>query len=193
MIKDIVNSRRFYTLDELKSYGYSQYLIGRLVEDGKLVKLNKKMYENLEFDGEDSEFCYVFAYIPQGVICLMSAAAYYNLTTYRTDAIDVAIPRKSRVSTLPEWPEISLHYYTDYRFEKGIESISVGEDIFRIYDIEKTVCDIVFYRETIGLAETKEILVKYLQRKDRNLNKLIRYAKDMKCDRILKTYLEILV
>ena len=66
--------------------------------------------------------------------------------------------------------------------------------LFRsIYDIEKTVVDLVFYREKMGVEETKEVLSNYLHRKDRNLNKLIRYAEMLKCKDIINKYLEVLV
>lgn len=39
----------------------------------------------------------------------------YCLSTYRPDAIDVAIPRKAKVSTLPDWPELNVCYFTDDR------------------------------------------------------------------------------
>lgn len=68
----------------------------------------------------------------------MSAAAYYNLTTYRPDAIDVAIKRKAKVSTMPNWPELSVYYYADDRFEIGIQTVQEGKNQFKIYDIEKT-------------------------------------------------------
>ena len=64
---------------------------------------------------------------------------------------------------------------------------------FRIYNEEKTVVDIVFYRERVGIEETKEILINYLQKKDRNLNKLLQYADMMKSGNILRKYLEVLV
>jgi hypothetical protein len=51
----------------------------------------------------------------------------------------------------------------------------------------------VFYREKVGIEETKEILVTYLQRKDRNLNRLLKYAELMKCDKTMRQYLEVLV
>ena len=38
-----------------------------------------------------------------------------------------------------------------------------GKNQFKIYDIEKTVVDIVFFREKIGIEETKEVLVNYLR------------------------------
>ena len=193
MSEKIAKNRKFYSLNELRSAGYSQYKINKLVNRGMLERINKKMYKNLEFSGDDSDYYYAYAYVPDGVICLMSAAVFYNLTTFRPDAIDVAIPRKAKVSTLPEWPSIRIHYYTDNRFEKGIQVIDNEGNKFRIYDIEKTVCDIIFYREDVGIEETKEILKNYLGSSTRNLNKLIRYADELKCGDILKTYLEVLV
>ena len=189
----VSNEQLIFSIQELKDKGLSYYKINQLVKQGILIKLNKKYYENTNFDGEESDFYYAYAYVPNGVICLLSAAVYYNLSTYRPDAIDIAIPRKARVSTLPEWPVLNIYYFTEERFSVGAEIIEVGKNKFRIYDIEKTVVDIVFYREKMGVEETKEVLSNYLHRKDRNLNKLIRYAEMLKCKDIINKYLEVLV
>lgn len=189
----ITKEQMIISIEELKEQGLTLYKINQLVEQGVLRKLNKKFYKNTDYQGEESDFYYAYAYVPAGVICLMSAAVYYNLTTYRPDSVDVAIERKARVSTLPDWPEVNLYYYTNDRFELGIETIADGKNQFRIYDIEKTVVDIVFYREKVGMEEMKEVLVNYLRRKDRNLNRLIRYAELMKCGDVMKNYLEVLV
>ena len=133
------------------------------------------------------------AYAPKGVICLLSAAVYYQLTTFIPDAVDVAIPRKAKVSTMPDWPQMNVHYFTDDRYKLGIETVREGRNEFRVYDMEKTVADIVFYREEVGIEETKEILVTYLQRRDRNLNRLLRYAEMLKCEKAMRGYLEVLV
>ena len=189
----ISNDQMIFSVQELKDKGFSYYKINQMVDQGILIKLNKKYYENANFDGEGSDFYYAYAFVPDGVVCLLSAAVYYNLSTYRPDAIDVAIPRKAKVSTLPDWPEVNLYYYTDERFELGTTIIEEGTNRFRIYDIEKTVVDIVFYREKVGTEETKEILISYLRRKDRNINRLVRYAEMMKCGDTMKKYLEVLV
>lgn len=185
--------KKIFSVEELKKAGFSYYKINQLVDDGMLIKLNKKYYENTNYVGEESDFFYVPAYAPKGIVCLMSAAAYYNLTTYRTDAVDVAIQRKSKISTMPDWPQFDVFYFPDDRFETGISTISDGKNEFKIYDMEKTVVDIVFYRERVGIEETKEVLVNYLHRKDRNLNRLIRYAELLKCGEVMKTYLEVLI
>ena len=189
----VSNEQLIFSIQELKDKGLSYYKINQLVKQGILIKLNKKYYKNTNFDGEESDFYYAYAYVPNGVICLLSAAVHYNLSTHRPDAIDIAIPRKARVSTLPEWPELKIYYFTDERFSVGVEIIEVGKNKFRIYDVEKTVVDIVFYREKMGVEETKEVLSNYLHRKDRNLNKLIRYAEMLKCEDTINKYLEVLI
>ena len=158
-----------------------------------LIKLNKRYYENAEYSGEESDFYYTEAYAPKGVICLLSAAAYYHLTTFIPEVVDVAIPRKAKISTIPEQPQLNIHYYTDARHELGITTVREGKNEFQIYDIEKTVVDIVFYKEKVGIKETKEVLVTYLQRKERNLDRLLKYAGLMKCDKTMRQYLEVLV
>ena len=187
------NDQKIFSMQELRDKGLSQYKVSKLVEEGKLVKLNKCYYENTEYSGEESDFYYAEAYAPKGVICLLSAADYHKLISYDSDAIDVAIPRKAKVSTIPEHPRLSIHHYTDERHGLGIEKVRKGKNEFHIYDVEKTVVDIVFYREKVGIGETKDILVNYLKRDDRDLDRLLKYSELMKCDRTMKQYLEVLV
>ena len=101
MINDenIPKNKIIISMKELRDRGYSQYMVSKLVDEGKLIKLNKSYYENTGYQGEESDFYYVEAYAPRGVICLMSAAVYYNLTTFIPDAVEIAIPRKAQVST----------------------------------------------------------------------------------------------
>ena len=185
--------QKIFSMQELKSKGFSQYKVSKLVRDGKIIKLNKSYYENMEYRGEESDFYYIKAYAPKGVICLLSAAVYYQLTTFIPDAVDVAIPRKAKISTTPDWPQMNIHHYTDERYKLGVTTVRECKNEFQIYDMEKTVVDIVFYKEKVGIEETKEILVAYLQRKDRNLNRLLKYAELMKCEKALRQYLEVLV
>jgi predicted transcriptional regulator of viral defense system len=189
----IPKDQKIFSIRELKGRGLSLYKIGKLVKSGDLIKLNKSHYENARYIGEENDFYYVAAYAPHGVICLLSAAAYYNLTTYVPDAIDAAIPRKSKASLASAWPAINVRYYTNERYNLGMTTVREGKNQFKIYDLEKTVVDVVSYREKVGIEETKEILTTYLRRKDRNLNRLLKYAQQTKCDGTLRLYLEALL
>lgn len=189
----VPNDQQIYSTNELQQLGLTSYKIRKLVQSGTLLRLNKRYYENADYEGEESDFYYVRAYAPDGVVCLLSAAVYYGLSTYIPSAVDVAVPRNKNISGSPEWPALNIHYYTDERFRLGITEKKDGKNTFRIYDMEKTVADIVFYKEKVGVEETKEILTKYLERSDRKLNKLMTYADRTKCGKIMRQYLEILV
>ena len=184
---------QFFSIDELKKSGLSYYKINKLVKDGKLIKRNKKIYENTEYKGDMTDFSNVSPFTPNGVFCMMSAARYYNLTNYLPDAVDVAIERSMKISTLPGWPDIRIWYFPDKRYKKGVSEVSDEAGDYRMYDVEKTVVDIIYYRNKIGIEEMREILKNYLSKKDRDLNKLHNYAKELNCDRVLQTYLEVLL
>lgn len=186
-------NQHYLTVKDLMDNGLSYFKINKLVNDGTLKKVNKSMYENTEFSGDESDISIVQAFAPKGVICMMTAARYYGLTTFLPDSVDVAIERSMKISKLPEWPDVSVWYFPEKRYSCGVIEESDSSGKFRIYDIEKTVIDIIYYRNKIGIEETKEILVNYLNRKDRNLIKLHRLADELGCKKILGTYLEVLL
>lgn len=187
------SDQRFYSITDLQNLGLSYYRINKMVEQHLLSKMNNKMYENTAYSGDESDYALAMAYAPKGVICMMSAARYYGLTNYLPDAVDIAIERNMKVSTVPEWPRLHFWYFPQERYETGIVTGQDDGGEFRIYDIEKTVADILYYRNKIGIEETGEILKNYLSKDDRNLPVLHRYAERTGCGKILGTYLEVLL
>ena len=97
------------------------------------------------------------------------------------------------MSTLPVSPDMKIFYFDPARMSSGVTQIREGGDTFHIFNMEKTVVDILYYRNKVGIEETKEILKNYLAREDRDLIRLHRYADELGCRKILGTYLEILI
>ena len=191
-VKNITFDKRYYNISELITMGLSYYKIKNLVDEGRLSKLNKSLYENSGFDGDANDFETVCAYVHQGVICMLSAARFYNLTNYLPDSIDIAINRKMKISSYPDNPSINVWYFSSERYIDEIKEVT-DKGNFKIYGLEKTVVDIIYYRNRVGIEETKEVLKNYLARDDRDLVKLHRLASTLGCIKILKTYLEVLV
>ena len=50
------NDQMIFSVQDLKDKGFSYYKIKQMVDMGNLIKLNKKYYENANFDGEESDF-----------------------------------------------------------------------------------------------------------------------------------------
>jgi hypothetical protein len=75
----------------------------------------------------------------------------------------------------------------------GINEIDEGGNTFNIFDIDKTVVDIVYYRNKLGIEETAEVLRNYMKHTDRQFDRLYSYAKRLRCEKIIKTYMEVLM
>lgn len=189
----IPDDKKFITTAELKNMGYSYYKIGRLNDDGLLRRVNRFTYENLTYTGDENDFFSAEAFVPYGVICLMSAARYYELTDFLPDSVDVAIERKKKVSTLPDWPQIRIFYFDRERMNIGAAKVQDGGNSFHIFDMEKTVVDVIYYRNKVGIEETSEVLKNYLKRHDRKIDRLYSYAKRLRCEKTVRTYLEVLI
>ena len=189
----IAEDKKFITTTELKNMGYTYYKIDKLEKVGILSRINRSTYENLDYKGDENDFFSAEAYVPNGVICLRSAARYYGLINFLPDAVDVAIERKKKVNTLPEWPEIRIFYFSQSRMDIGVKKIYEGKNCFHIFDIEKTVVDIIYYRNKIGIEETSEVFKNYLKRRDRQIDRIYAYAKRLRCEEVVRTYLEVLI
>lgn len=190
----IIAQQQFIPLKSLKNDGLSLYKINQLVSAGKLDKVTRKYYENREYEGEINDFYAVPAYSDgKGVVCLLSAAVYYGLTTQNPPQIDVALPRASRIPVSPNWPQMRFYLFSDKRYQTGIREMNQSHNVFQIYDKEKTVCDVLFYRNKIGFEPAVEIVRNYISSRDRNINRLMRYAEALRVKTAMTQFLEVLL
>lgn len=164
-----------------------------MVKEKIVKKINGNTYENLNYTGDESDYLYASGYVDEGVVCLMSSAVYHNISTFRVSQVDVAIKQKSKVTILPDWPSIGIYYFSNQRYKLGMLTIPIDGGSFIIYDMEKTVCDLLSYRNKYGLEDSLNVLKNYLKREDRNIDKLITYSKKLRCYNILIKYLEVLL
>jgi predicted transcriptional regulator of viral defense system len=62
-----------------------------------------------------------------------------------------------------------------------------------VYDLERTICDCLRSRNQMDIAILSDALKRYVRRKDRNIQKLMRFAETFQVDRLLRNYLEVLL
>lgn len=62
-----------------------------------------------------------------------------------------------------------------------------------MYDLERTVCDLVRSRSSIEIQEFNSVLKAYVSRKDKNLNRLMKYAKVFRVQNVIRKYMEVLL
>jgi len=118
---------------------------------------------------------------PSGVFCLFSAWQHYQLTTNNPFEYHIAIVRNEKI-VMPEYPPVKIYRWSEKFYKLGIVET---EDI-KIYDLEKSVCDAVRFRNKVGLDIAIEVVKNYVARKDRNFDKLAKYARQLRIEKIIQ-------
>lgn len=175
---------------KLKEAGLHYPALRRMIATGQVEKINRGLYRLTSVPyNEKAEIARL---IPGGVFCLFTALQHYGLSTFVPPELHVAIPRKSKY-VLPAYPPVKLYYWDKASYETGITQVSVEGASIQMYDLEKTVCDVMRLRNKIGLDIAKEVMKNYLTRKGRDLVKLLQYARLLRVESTVKTYLHILL
>lgn len=63
----------------------------------------------------------------------------------------------------------------------------------RVYNPERTVCDIMRSRNGIEIQTFEDALKRYVQRKEKDINLLIQYAKAFHVDKMMISYLRVML
>lgn len=164
-----------------------------LRDEGILEVLARGVYRLVEVpDFSEPDLVLVAKKIPRGIICLISALAFHEITTQIPHFVYVAIPNKARESTL-DYPPLRYFRFSENVFSAGVETKLIGGYPVKIYDVEKTLADCVKFRNKIGMDVVIEALKMYWQKGSVQMDKLYKYAKINRVDKILQPIMETIV
>jgi len=130
--------------------------------------------------------------ISGGVICLISALAFYELTTQIPHEVHVALQRGAEQPRL-DFPPIKTYRFTGDAFTEGIEIHELDGVKIRIYSPEKTLADCFKFRNRVGLDTAVEAVRFYRERMNIKVDDLMRYASICRVEKIIRPYLEALL
>ena len=130
--------------------------------------------------------------IPNGVICLISALAYHEITTQIPHEIYVALARGTEPPRLGH-PPIRIFWFSGQAFALGIQTHKIDGVPVRIYSPEKTIADCFKYRNKMGLDIAIEALKLYREKKRFKYEDLMEIARACRVEKVIRPYLEALL
>ena len=157
-------------------------------KQGELIQVRRGVYANI--DQLSGNMIDINAVVPEGILCLWSAWSIHQLTTSMPQAFHIAIKRGRKVS-IPSFPRMEVHHSTEDLLKIGVISMIIDGFNIRLYDVERCVCDAVKFRNKVGMDVCSEIINNYLERPDRNLSKLMDYARRLRVGKIIEQYLQV--
>ena len=130
--------------------------------------------------------------VPQGVICLLSALSFYEVTSEIPRYVHMAIQQGSYANKI-KYPPVKIYRFSKKAWEAGVEIRDIEGHKVRIYGLTKTIADCFKFRNKIGINIVRDALKNALSERRVNPVEIMQYAKICRVDKILKPILEAII
>lgn len=178
---------------DLDRHGIPREILRRLCTQGLVIRVGHGLYTMPETEAtEYHTLAQVCKRVPFGVVCLLSALRFHDLTTQTPRHIWMAIDMKARK---PQMENMPVHFvrFSGKALNEGIENHTLEGVEVKIYNQAKTVADCFKYRNKIGLDVAIEALKDCMKAKRCKIDDLWYYAKICRVSNLIRPYLEALV
>ena len=173
--------------NKLDEYNIDRHVLYSLVQDGLLNRIAHGIYASP--DKDINEFWLIGKKYKNGVYSHNTALYFYGMTDRTPLQLDMTFPSNNRVNN----DLLNVHYIKKEYYDLGITELELEKNLtIKIYNLERTICDIIRDRNKLDLQIFNTAINEYMKRKDKNLVLLSEYAKNFKINKILAQYMEVL-
>ena len=186
--KKIFRARDAETVGGASSRVYLQ----RLLAEGKLKKAGHGLYSIADNNfTEMQDFLEVAVKVPRGVLCLLSALRFHDLTTQNPFEVWLAIENKMRIPKV-ETVSVRVFRFAPAVYEAGIEIHSIEGVEVKVYSAAKTVADCFRYQTTVGFDVAIEALRDAWAKRKATMDELFHFAEVRNIKNKMMPYLRTL-
>ncbi len=179
-------------MSEALRAGIARRTLYAMRDSGQLEQVSRGLYRLTELsDLAYPDLVAVSRRIPNGVICLISALAFHDVTTQIPNSVDIAIERGRRKPQI-EYPPVDVYHFTGDAFTQGVEQHTLDGEQVSIYGVEKSIADLFKFRNKIGLDVAMEALKNWRRRPGIKFDTLLRYSRICRVANVMRPYLEAL-
>ena len=189
-IVSLARRRGIIRAADLEKFGANRTLLAYLTRKGVLRRVARGAYALADYIPAHGSFLEAAAAVPNGVICLLSALQFHEMTTQMPAEVWMAIERGRNVPTCRSMP-LRIVRFSGQAFAEGIEEHRADAVTIRVYSPAKTIVDCFKFRNRIGLDVAREALVDALAQKKTTRDEIWRYAKLCRMSRVMRAYLEM--
>lgn len=185
-LQPIINSGRGYvTTTELLNTGFTNRQISELLEMGELEKISHGQYWLIHSEIsklKEYKAIEIGKVNPEAVICADSACYLQGLIKVEPQVMSIATRRSDRHGMNMNF-SVSRHYYAERTFEEECLTKSTPQGEYKIYNIDRSVCDCIRFQKDIEKDVFELIIDNYKKRQGAQIERLKAYAKLMRVGR----------
>ena len=191
MDETMFNKNEIITTKDINQLNISKTTFYKYIDKYQFVKISHGVY--VKKDALIDPLVIVLKRCSKIVFSHEEALFYYGLIDYEPSKISFTIYSGYNKTRLKS---------SDYKvFSVKKDLLDIGKifvkdhfgNIIPIYDLERTICDLIRSRSYFEKETFNKAIKAYIKRKDKDLGKLFEYAKKFHVDKILRNYLEVLL
>ena len=177
-------------LSDLTAAGVHAASLARLVDDGTVLRSGRGLYELADADVSlGHSLAQMAVRVPKGVVCLVSALAYHEITLQNPSSVWMAIGLKDRTPKITD-RSMRIVHFGDAAMQTGIGSVMIDHVPVPIFTPAKTIVDCFRYRRIVGIDVALEALRLGVRSGKARPAAIADLAKQLRIWTVLRPYLE---
>lgn len=191
----VINEKRELILDRVKEFIYNNGGIVKksqlnelgidyrrildFVERGDLIRIKNGYYTVRISDFSEDEL--IAKLFPDAVLSLESALYVYGYITRKPYGYKIAVDKNTSKSRFKlDFPKVVPFYAEPETLTFGVEQVAFGGAQMNIFDKERLICECLKYEEKMERELFKEGLLSYIKDEEKDVARLMKYAKERK-------------
>jgi predicted transcriptional regulator of viral defense system len=165
---------------DITARGIHNAYLEDLCKKGVVSRIKRGMYEWIE-DGTKDDLEIIHRIFPDCVVCMHSALSYYGYSDRIPDRWHLAFDRDINKKRLKiNYPPVKPYYFMSHILEIGVAEEGMNSSNVRIYNRERTICDVLRYSNKMDREIVNKAIQNYLKDSDKDIRKLIMYSKKLR-------------
>lgn len=179
------------TTAQVVAAGIPRARISDMVKAGELDRVQRGVY-CLTGAWED-EFLVAQLRFPKGIFSDGTALYLHGYTDRTPFQLTMTFPRSYRATKARE-TGIEVRTCADEVLDLGLTTVKNGYgNEIRAYDLERTLCDVVRGQRIVDVQVVNPAMKQYVRSGERDVPRLLDYARKLGVERKIRNYLEVLL
>jgi len=191
ILKEMQKNNGMITTNDVEQMGIARKTLTRMLEKGLIERESQGLYVLPNSWGDEY---YNLIFSSKNVVFSHATALFLHGLSERVPLIYEITVINGYNASLKSRENVELYFVNKDIFELGkIEIESPQGKIVPVYDIERTLCDMLKSKQNQDIEIIKYAFKTYVKSSKKDIYKLIEYAKKLKVDEEVNTYLEVLL
>ena len=176
---------------QVTSAGIPKRLLSDAVASGKLVRVERGLYALP--DAWEDEMYIAQHRFARGIFSDETALYLHGMTDRAPFSLTMTFPRSYNARSAREAGIVCRTCSDDVLDLGRCEAYTQYGNLVRVYDAERTLCDIVRGQKVVDSQVVVPAMRAYAASRDRNVSKLMGYARELGVEPKIRNYMEVLL